>query len=158
MVILRHFVPAGHSGAELLNLYLDSGSRPIARPTLPLSWSGLPRAVIPGASARERIRNPDTSLFVPYYVYLLASRKNGTLYLGVTRDLVRRVYEHKNKIVPGFTARYDVERLLWFECYDDPSRAIEREKEIKKWRRAWKVVLIEKANPEWRDIYPEIIV
>jgi putative endonuclease len=94
---------------------------------------------------------------VPYYVYLLASRKNGTLYLGVTRDLIRRIYEHKQKIVPGFTERYDVDRLVWFECYDDPSNAIAREKEIKKWRRAWKIDLIEKANLEWRDLYPEIL-
>jgi putative endonuclease len=94
---------------------------------------------------------------VPYYVYLLASRKNGTLYLGVTRDLIRRIYEHKQKIVPGFTERYDVDRLVWFECYDDPSNAIAREKEIKKWRRAWKIDLIDKANLEWRDLYPEIL-
>jgi putative endonuclease len=94
---------------------------------------------------------------MPYYVYLLASRKNWTLYLGMTRDLVRRVYEHKQKIVPGFTARYAVDRLAWFECYDEPLSAIEREKEIKKWRRAWKIDLIEKANPEWRDLYPDIL-
>ena len=94
---------------------------------------------------------------MPYYVYLLASRKNGTLYLGVTRDLTRRVYEHKRKVAPGFTARYDVDRLVWFECYDDPQTAIEREKEIKKWRRAWKIDLIEKENSDWRDLYPEIL-
>ena len=94
---------------------------------------------------------------MPYYVYLLASRKNGTLYLGVTRDLTRRVYEHKRKVAPGFTARYDVDCLVWFECYDDPQTAIEREKEIKKWRRAWKIDLIEKENFDWRDLYPEIL-
>ena len=76
---------------------------------------------------------------------------------GVTRDLVRRVYEHKQKAVPSFTARYEVDRLVWFECYDDPMNAIEREKEIKKWRRAWKIALIEKANSQWRDLYPEIL-
>jgi len=92
-----------------------------------------------------------------FYVYLLASQKQGTLYLGVTRDLVRRVYEHREKLLPGFTARYDVRRLVWFEVYDDPTNAIEREKEIKKWRRKWKVDLIEKANPDWRDLYPEIV-
>jgi putative endonuclease len=91
-----------------------------------------------------------------YYVYLLASRKQGTLYLGVTGNLVRRVYEHKEKVVPGFTKRYDVDRLVWFECYDDPTNAIEREKVIKKWRRAWKIRLIEEANPDWKDLYPEI--
>ncbi len=94
---------------------------------------------------------------MPYYVYLLASQKKGTLYLGVTRDLVRRTYEHKHKIAPGFTARYGVDRLVWFECHDDPRTAIEREKEIKKWRRSWKVELIEKENPGWRDLYPEIL-
>jgi len=93
---------------------------------------------------------------VPYYVYLMASRRNGTLYLGVTNNLVRRVYEHKNKVVPGFTSRYGVDRLVWFECYDDPENAIAREKDIKKWRRAWKLRLIEQMNPDWRDLYDEI--
>lgn len=91
-----------------------------------------------------------------FYVYLLASRKGGTLYLGVTKDLVRRTYQHKEKLLPGFTSRYDVRRLVWFEVYDDPINAIEREKEIKKWRRAWKVTLIEKENPDWKDLYPDI--
>jgi putative endonuclease len=90
------------------------------------------------------------------HVYLMASRKGGTLYLGVTRDLVRRVYQHKNKTLKGFTSRYAVDRLVWFETYDDPTTAIEREKDIKKWCRAWKVRLIEEANPDWRDLYPEI--
>ena len=91
-----------------------------------------------------------------FYVYLLASRKDGTLYLGVTKDLARRTYQHKEKLIPGFTSRYDVRRLVWFEVYDDPTTAIEREKEIKKWRRAWKIALIEKENSEWKDLYPEI--
>jgi putative endonuclease len=91
-----------------------------------------------------------------YFVYLLASRKDGTLYLGVTRDLVRRVYEHKTKAASGFTSRYDVRRLVWFEIYDDPSSAIAREKQLKKWQRAWKIELIEKENPDWRDLYEEI--
>jgi putative endonuclease len=91
-----------------------------------------------------------------FYVYLLASRKQGTLYLGVTRDLVRRIYQHREKLTPGFTSRYDVRRLVWFEVYDDPVNAIEREKEIKKWRRAWKIALIENDNPDWKDLYPEI--
>jgi putative endonuclease len=93
---------------------------------------------------------------VPYYVYLLASDRNGTLYLGVTRDLIRRVYEHKTKAKPGFTSRYGVQRLVLFEVYDDPTNAIAREKEIKKWRRDWKLQLIEKSNPQWRDLYDEI--
>jgi putative endonuclease len=93
---------------------------------------------------------------VPYYVYLLASQRNGTLYLGVTRDLVRRVYQHKTKATPGFTSKYGVQKLVWFEAYDDPVTAIAREKEVKKWRRAWKLRLIEEANPTWRDRYEEI--
>jgi putative endonuclease len=91
-----------------------------------------------------------------YYVYLLASDRNGTLYVGVTNDLVRRVYEHKNKIVRGFTKRYDVGHLVWFETYDDPTNAISREKDIKKWRRAWKLRLIEESNPQWVDLYDQI--
>ena len=91
-----------------------------------------------------------------YYVYLLASRSNGVLYLGATNDLVRRVHEHKTKVVRGFSARYGVDRLVWFEVYDDPVTAITREKELKKWRRAWKVSLIEAANPEWEDLYQTI--
>jgi putative endonuclease len=93
---------------------------------------------------------------VSYYVYLLASQRNGTLYLGVTRDLVRRVYQHKTKAMPGFTSKYGVQKLVWFEAYDDPVTAITREKEVKKWRRAWKLRLIEEANPTWRDRYEEI--
>jgi putative endonuclease len=91
-----------------------------------------------------------------YYVYFLASDRNGTLYVGVTNDLVRRVYEHKNKIVRGFTQRYGVGRLVWFEIYDDPRSAIAREKDIKKWRRAWKLRLIEESNPQWVDLYDQI--
>jgi putative endonuclease len=88
-----------------------------------------------------------------YYVYLLASRKHGTLYVGVTNDLIRRVYQHKTKVTPGFTSRYGVRLLVWFETYDDPVNAIAREKEIKKWRREWKIGLIEQSNPEWSDLY-----
>ncbi|MBX9842951.1 MAG: GIY-YIG nuclease family protein [Xanthobacteraceae bacterium] len=91
-----------------------------------------------------------------YYVYLLSSGKHGTLYLGVTRDLVRRVYQHKTKATPGFTSRYGVTRLVWFETCDDPTTAIAREKEIKKWRRDWKVTLIENENPDWDDLYKSI--
>ena len=76
--------------------------------------------------------------------------------MGVTKDLVRRVYQHKEKLLPGFSSRYDIRRLVWFEVYDDPTNAIEREKKIKKWRRAWKIELIEKENPDWKDLYPEI--
>jgi putative endonuclease len=93
---------------------------------------------------------------MPYYVYLLASDRNGTLYLGVTNDIVRRVYEHKSKAVAGFTKRYAVDKLVWFELYDDPTNAITREKELKKWRRAWKIRLIEELNPHWIDLYPQV--
>jgi len=93
---------------------------------------------------------------MPFYVYLLASRRHGTLYLGVTNDLVRRVYERKVKAVPGFTAKYGVNRLVWFEVYDDPVSAITREKALKKWRRDWKIRLIEEQNPEWYDLLPGI--
>jgi putative endonuclease len=91
-----------------------------------------------------------------YYVYLLASKKHGTLYLGVTNDIVRRAYEHRTKSVDGFTKRYDVDKLVWFEIYDDIANAITREKELKKWRRDWKVRLIENENPDWTDLYPGI--
>ncbi|MBN9004978.1 MAG: GIY-YIG nuclease family protein [Rhizobiales bacterium] len=91
-----------------------------------------------------------------YYVYLLASRKDGALYIGVTNDLVRRVYEHRTKSVPGFTSRYNIAKLVWFEVYDDPVAAISREKEIKKWRRAWKIELVEAENPDWIDLYDSI--
>ena len=91
-----------------------------------------------------------------YYVYLLASGKYGTLYLGVTNDIVRRVYEHESKAVAGFSKRYSVDKLVWFEIYEDPGTAIAREKELKKWHRDWKIRLIEESNPQWIDLYPEI--
>jgi putative endonuclease len=90
---------------------------------------------------------------MPYYVYLLASKKHGTLYLGVTNDLVRRRYEHKTKAVKGFSARYAVDKLVSFEIYDDAITAITREKELKKWRRDWKIRLIQEQNPGWVDLY-----
>ena len=91
-----------------------------------------------------------------YFVYLLASARHGTLYVGVTNDLVRRVYAHKEKLLPGFTTNYGVDRLVWFEPFDDPTTAIAREKEIKKWRRDWKIALIERDNPDWLDLYDAI--
>ncbi|QGX39111.1 GIY-YIG nuclease family protein [Permianibacter aggregans] len=93
----------------------------------------------------------------PGWVYILASGRNGTLYIGVTTDLPRRVGQHKEKNVPGFTNRYDVDQLVWFESCEEISGAILREKQLKKWRREWKLKLIERSNPEWRDLYPEII-
>lgn len=89
-------------------------------------------------------------------MYLLASRKYGTLYLGVTNDLVRRVYQHREGLTPGFTSRYGARRLVWFERFADALLAIAGEKELKKWRRDWKVRLIEEANPDWLDLYDGI--
>jgi len=91
-----------------------------------------------------------------FYVYILASRIGGTIYIGVTNDLARRVAEHKSKEVEGFTLRHGVDRLVYFEVFDDIETAIHREKRLKKWPRAWKVQLIETHNPDWNDLYPEI--
>ena len=91
-----------------------------------------------------------------YYVYILASRRDGAIYVGITKDIVRRIYEHRMKAVPGFTARYNITRLVWFERYEDPISAITREKELKKWRRAWEVQLIEAEDPDWNDLYESI--
>lgn len=90
-----------------------------------------------------------------YYIYILASKRNGTLYIGVTNDLVRRVYEHREGLVPGFTKRYGVKRLMYYEETDDIGAAIWREKCLKKWYRKWKIRLIEKDNPTWRDLYDD---
>jgi putative endonuclease len=87
-----------------------------------------------------------------YFVYILASRKNGTLYVGVTNDLARRISEHKSKLVPGFTRKYSVDQLVYFEQYASILEARAREHALKRWRRAWKIALIEKLNPDWRDL------
>lgn len=92
-----------------------------------------------------------------YYVYMLASKRNGTLYIGVTSDLARRVYEHKNDLIEGFTKRYGVHMLVHFEEGNDVVSAIEREKQLKSWHRQWKIKLIEKTNPEWKDLYEDIL-
>jgi putative endonuclease len=91
-----------------------------------------------------------------FYVYILASRIGGTLYIGVTNDLVRRVADHKSKTAESFTKRYDVGRLVYYECFDGIEQALHREKRLKKWPRAWKISLIEKDNPNWIDLYPQI--
>ncbi len=90
-------------------------------------------------------------------VYLLASKKNGTLYIGVTSDPIKRIWQHKNKVADGFTQEYDVHRLVYYELFDDIEEAILREKRLKKWNRAWKIKLIEKSNPEWEDLWGRII-
>lgn len=92
-----------------------------------------------------------------YYVYILASKKNGTLHIGVTNNLPKRVYEHKNNLIEGFTRKYNVHNLVYYESYSDIHAAITREKAIKKWKRAWKIELIEKSNPLWKDLYCDIV-
>jgi len=90
-------------------------------------------------------------------VYILASKRNGTLYIGVTSNLEKRAWEHKNDLVEGFTKRYGVHRLVYYELHDDMALAISREKQMKKWNRAWKLELIERQNPDWRDLWEGII-
>ena len=88
-----------------------------------------------------------------YYVYILASKRKGTLYIGVTSDLIKRVYEHKNNLIEGFTQKYDVHNLVYYEVTESVESAINREKQLKKWNRAWKIKLIEKTDPKWKDLY-----
>jgi len=88
-----------------------------------------------------------------YYVYILASKRNGTLYIGVTNNLIKRVYEHKNNLVEGFTKQYEVHQLVYFEQTSDVNSAITREKQLKKWQRQWKIELIEEKNPAWKDLF-----
>ena len=92
-----------------------------------------------------------------YFVYMLSSKPNGTLYVGITNDIIKRVWEHKNKFVEGFTKKYNINTLVYFEEHDDPASAILREKRLKSWKRNWKIKLIEETNPEWRDLYNQII-
>ncbi len=92
-----------------------------------------------------------------YYVYILASRRNGTLYCGVTNDIMRRTWEHKNGIADGFTKKYGVHILVWYESFHDINTAIAHEKQIKGWNRAWKIKLIEKGNSGWNDLYERLL-
>lgn len=91
------------------------------------------------------------------YVYILANKKNGTIYTGVTNDIVRRVFEHKQGFVDGFSKKYDLKRLVYFDSFESIYDAITMEKRIKRWRREWKLALIEKLNPEWQDLYEQLI-
>ena len=91
------------------------------------------------------------------YVYIMASQKNGTIYVGVTSDLIKRVWQHKNHVVEGFTEQYKVDKLVYYEIWQDELGAISREKTLKHWNRNWKLALIEKNNPEWRDLYDDIV-
>ncbi len=90
-------------------------------------------------------------------VYILASKRNGTLYVGVTSDPVKRICQHKNNFAPGFSSRYGTHLLVWYELHENMESAITREKRLKDWNRPWKLVLIEKDNPTWRDLYPDIV-
>ena len=92
-----------------------------------------------------------------YYVYIIASKKNGTLYIGVTSDLPKRIFEHKNNLLEGFTKKYNIHNLVWYEQHETIFGAITREKQLKKYKRAWKLNLIEKNNHEWKDLYPGIL-
>ncbi|MEK7561010.1 MAG: GIY-YIG nuclease family protein [Patescibacteria group bacterium] len=87
-----------------------------------------------------------------YYVYILANKQNGTFYIGVTNDLQRRMYEHKNNLIEGFTKKYGVHKLVYYEHTTDIQGALQREKQLKKWQRKWKLRLIEESNPEWKDL------
>ncbi len=90
-------------------------------------------------------------------VYILASKRNGTLYIGVTSDLAKRVWQHKNDVVDGFPKRYSVHQLVWYELHETMESAIEREKTLKNWKRVWKLELIENSNPSWQDLYETIV-
>ena len=92
-----------------------------------------------------------------FYGYILASEKNGTLYVGITSDLIKRIYEHKNNIVKGFTEKYKVHKLVYYEECSDIYEAIQREKQVKRWYRKWKIELIENFNPEWEDLYYKLL-
>jgi putative endonuclease len=91
-----------------------------------------------------------------FWVYMLASSRNGTLYAGMTDDLVRRIWQHRSGAVPGFTQKYDVKQLVWYEEHQTREAAFQRERQIKKWNRGWKLELIEEANPDWRDLFDEL--
>lgn len=90
-------------------------------------------------------------------VYILANKRNGTLYVGVTSDLIKRIWQHKNDVVKGFTERYSVHQLVWYELHETMESAIRKEKTLKNWKRVWKLKLIERSNPNWQDLYETII-
>ena len=90
-------------------------------------------------------------------VYILASKRNGTLYTGVTSNLIKRIWEHKSSVIPGFTRKYGVHTLVWYELHESMETAIQREKAIKSWKRSWKIKAIEEMNPEWKDLYSDIL-
>jgi len=103
-----------------------------------------------------RVSGDPKTVFMSYYVYILASKRNGTLYIGVTNDLKRRIYEHKNGLIDGFTKKYSVKNLVYYEQTNDVHEAILREKRLKKWNRDWKIKLIEEMNPDWKDLSEDL--
>ncbi len=103
------------------------------------------------------VRNYNEYMDKQYYVYILCNKKYGTLYVGVTNDLKRRVYEHKMKLVDGFTKKYDLDKLVYFETTNSIEAAIQKEKQIKAWKRDWKINKIESGNPDWNDLYPLLL-
>jgi putative endonuclease len=98
----------------------------------------------------------ESSVAKTFFVYIMASQRNGTLYIGVTSDLAGRIYTHRESLIAGFTREYGVHRLVWYEWIDSADAAIQREKQLKKWNRAWKIRLIEETNPLWDDLYPSL--
>jgi putative endonuclease len=108
-------------------------------------------------SARPRESGDPGADVMSFFVYILASRRNGTLYIGMTDDLARRVWEHRTGAVPGFTSKYGVKMLVWFELHESRETAFQRERQLKKWKRAWKLQLIEQLNPEWRDLFDDLM-
>jgi putative endonuclease len=113
------------------------------------------QSVIP---AKAGIQKERSSVAKQFFVYIMASRRNGTLYIGVTWNLVQRVWNHKQGLPEGFTSKYSVKMLVYFELHETAESAITREKQLKKWERAWKMRLIEESNPEWRDLYSTICI
>ena len=107
-------------------------------------------------SARPRESGDPGPKTMSFYVYILASRRNGTLYVGMTDDLVKRIWMHKEEVLPGFTKEYGVKLLVWYEVHESRESAFTRERQIKRWNRAWKLEMIEKTNPSWRDLFEEI--
>jgi putative endonuclease len=93
-----------------------------------------------------------------FYIYILANKRNGTLYIGVTSDLIKRIWQHKEGVVDGFTKKYDLKKLVYYEQHANAESAIHREKRLKEWKRQWKLELIEKSNPEWKDLYGNILL
>jgi putative endonuclease len=107
--------------------------------------------------AKAGIHYNNRTMSRQYHVYILASKPNGTLYIGVTNNIAQRVWEHKQRLVEGFTKKYGVDRLVYCEAFAQPQDAVQREKRLKKWNRVWKIQLIESVNPEWKDLYETVM-